>query len=104
MIFAIFYSFQTFVFVPKTSTKCDDLSKSNLKSVPTDVRGIVNIEGSAAPDSKLVLLSDPKIQKEFLISVKKISGPKNTIQKTKKSRKAEMVADSSFSNTVKKRK
>lgn len=100
MFFVIFYFFQTFVFVPKTTKKCDDLTKA----VSTDVCGIVNIEGSAAPDSKLVLLSDPKIQKEFLISVKKISGPKNTIQTTKKSRKAEMVADNSFSNTVKKRK
>ena len=66
--------------------------------------GIVNIEGLRAPESKLVLLSDPQIQKEFLTSVKKISGPKNVILTTKKSRKAEMVADSSFSNTVKKRK
>ena len=88
----------------KTSTKCDDMTKGNLKAISTDVCGIVNIEGSAALDSKLNLLSDPQIQKEFLISVKKITGPKNVIQTTKKSRKAEMVADSSFSNTVKKRK
>ena len=88
----------------KTSTKCDEMTEDNLKATPTDVCGIVNIEDSAAPDSKLNLLSDPQIQKEFLISVKKITGPKNVIQSTKKSRKAEMVADSSFSNTVKKRK
>ena len=80
------------------------MTKSNLDATATDVCGIVNIEGSATPDSKLNLLSDPQIQREFLISVKKITGLKNIIQTTKKSRKAEMVADSSFSNTVKKRK
>ena len=87
------FELQTFVFVEK---KC---------SAHVVGDGAVVSAGSAYPlDSDLVQMSSEVAQSDFMKSVKKVSGLTKSTGNSKQSRKSDLIADSSFSSSGKKRR
>lgn len=97
------FELQTFVFVEK---KCSAhvVGDGAVVSLASDRIPVVSA-GSAYPlDSDLVQMSSEVAQSDFMKSVKKVSGLTKSTGNSKQSRKSDLIADSSFSSSGKKRR